>query len=292
MTRTIVIDSTRSLSGIAPGAPDALGAKPIAARFLADGDSWFSIGYGPVNNMLMHFDFPIPTSTVNLAAPGRTLQDVIDEGLSGRFGLFTGIPLGSAWTAILLSLSGHDLIAQEGGFLVQPNSPSAAPQDYVSPAGLAAFLAKVTENFVTLFQWIDRPDSSCRGAPVFAHTYDFIVPRDSPVRLFPHGPVIAPAEVKPVYDAHGVPAGVQSALVRYLLGQLANALNSLATSPSGQFNGSPRFFVIPTQGTLTPADPGNRFDSDDWENEDHPTPDGYDKLGRLYVEKVSATLGL
>jgi len=69
-------------------------------------------------------------------------------------------------------------------------------------------------------------------------------------------------------EQHWVP------LANYLLDRLAESLLALEDPVKGIAN----FHVVDTRGTLVPAEPGNRANSNDWINEFHPNGAGYRKL--------------
>lgn len=293
MARMQIIDGYGKLRQRLSGVVDDPDDPQFRLRFLADGDSWFSTGYTfPIDNLLKHFAFGVDTVALSIATPGRNLVgDCVRQGLDGPFGRYTGAQFGSRWDAILLSLSGHDLIGAESGLLQQEAGQSSASA-YVDAGGFDRFLSTVHDGFAKLFAMIDRPGSSCAGAPVFVHTYDYIVPRDSPLRVFPNGPALGAAWMKPDYDRKGIRREMQPDIVKFLLQGLARCLDDIAAGPLGKFAGRQRFYVVATQGTLVPADPADQYATVDWENEIHPSPAGYAKLAAPYNAAVAARLGL
>jgi hypothetical protein len=292
MARMQIIDGYGKLRQRLSGVVDDPDDPQFRYRFLADGDSWFSTGYTfPIDNLLKHLAFAADTVALSIAKPGRNLADCVREGLDGSFGRFTGARFGSRWDAILLSLSGHDLIGAESGLLRQEAGQGSAAE-YVDASAFDRFLATIQDGFAKLFAMIDRPDGSCAGAPVFVHTYDDIVPRDSPLRVFPGGPALGAAWMKPDYDRKGIRPAMQPEIVKFLLRGLAARLQTIAAGPLGKFGGRQRFFVVATQGTLLPADPDEHGASVDWENEIHPSPAGYAKLAARYTAAVASSLGL
>lgn len=82
-------------------------------RFLAHGDSWFSIGsvpLAPVGNLLTEMRFSKGAIAVNCARPGNTLARMADYRREKWFERTLLQRNGWDWHALLLSCGGNDLI--------------------------------------------------------------------------------------------------------------------------------------------------------------------------------------
>ena len=245
-------------------------------RILAEGDSWFTLGGLPTSNLLFTLRVPDTAIIVNCAMPGDTIRHMaeiasnreLQAACSGRFGY--------SWDAILLSGGGNDLIDRVRAILSPPEdrlAEPAAPEDYCDETALQSLLADVTDGYRSIVALRDVPGSSCPGAPVIAHRYDWVTPRNSPARFVgipAKGPWLFPA----LTEAE-VPVGDWLAVSDYLLSRLGDAIAELASPGPRQL---PGFHVVDTRGALVRADLGATGVSHDWMNEIHPTSDGYRKL--------------
>jgi hypothetical protein len=273
--------------------PKAQDFPQHARKFLAQGDSWFS--FGSLNplvtaSILDPMEFAKDSCAVNCAHPGDTLVHMIDQRRNPEFlNLLVGAQ-SWAWDALLLSPGGNDLI----DFITTPTvdgKGKAVPKElralltkdergavttaaaYISEAGWATFVAHIVPQFHEFVGLRDSPRSKSQGVPIFAHTYDFITPRNAGAGAGV-GPWLYPALI-----AYGVPDAVWVDLAKLFMDRLRTLMQSLAL---------PNFHVIDTQGTLAPATLGNTGDSNDWGNEVHPNRGGYKKLGKVFAAGIEA----
>lgn len=157
-------------------------------RLLAEGDSWFSLTvtgrYG--SNLLQELRLPRRTAIVNCAAPGDTLQRMVDRRADGRCERLLCAPrLARAWDAVLLSAGGNDLIAAAATPLVDAAGvPTPAERrllrsldevghasqanDWLSDAGWTRLADHLRAGFATFVYWRDSGPSA--GRPLLLHT--------------------------------------------------------------------------------------------------------------------------
>jgi len=284
-----------------PG-PVIAGTQDIAGhtlKFLAQGDSWFSFGAlipWATGNLLDGVALNQDACAVNCARPGKELVHMVD---SRRDPEFINLLLGRvawAWDGILLSGGGNDLIdaiqtppVDASGKPVPPElrilltqaergtDPLPNAADYLSPTGWATFETHLVAQFHEFVATRDDPRSQCQGKPIFLHSYDFIMPRNAGAGLN-FGPWLYPA-----MQQYGIAPAQWFDLSKYLLSQLSAVLLQLNL---------PAVYVAQTQGTCIPAAAGSTGNSNDYENEIHPNPGGYAKLGVVYSQLINQTLGL
>ncbi len=251
-----------------------------AHRILAEGDSWFSIGAIPTSNLLLSMRTDQYAIIVNCANPGDTIRKMsrisknrnLKNAMSKRFGY--------DWDAILLSGGGNDLIADAPKIVHACSGRCNDPADYVDHDALEQTLASVEDGYRRIIRLRDAPGSASRDKPVITHTYDWITPRNSPARFFPfrfNGPWLYP-----VLIGAKIPQRDWNPLSDYLLDSLRGTLKGLTRGRDRL----PRFHVVDTQDTITPAALGERGRSGHWMNEIHPNHDGYKALAR----KISVRL--
>lgn len=255
-------------------------------RLLAEGDSWFSINAVPGTNLLHALTFEHPTIILNIAEPGDRIvrmSTLVKNPWLRKF--TTESNFAARWDLLLLSGGGNDLIDSLDAILKTPAvAGSTDPVDYVDAPQLADLIDKIQKGFRRLADLRDQPGSTCAGKPIVTHMYDYVTPRPSPARFF-LGDALGPW-LLPALEAKGVPAEVHMPVARLLLGHLGDAIHALTEGPERIDN----FHVVRTREALAPAPADARGRVGDWENEIHPSAEGYRKLSELVSPRVRSLL--
>jgi len=271
-------------------------------KFLAQGDSWFSIGALPTwntSNILLEMSFGLDASAINCAQPGRHLTTMIDWRKSRNFTRLLAGKFAYKWDGILLSGGGNDLIAAASTLpfhsdgtpvapahrlLLKPTEwgpESLGPARYLSDAGWATFVTHLSAQLVGVVAGRDK-DALNRDVPIFCHCYDYPQPRNAPV--LPH----TPTWLYPAFVAYGIPPQDWFGAAKELIDRLATLLrDTIAQINAG---GDKRVYLVNSRGAMIPADPGTTGRSNDWENEIHPTASGYRKLAERWRPVVDAQI--
>lgn len=253
-----------------------------AYRFLAEGDSWFTLGtLNPAknSNLLFEMAFERFACAVNCASPGDTLRRMAQMNRDREFvGLLVG-RTARLWDAVLLSCGGNDLIdaVQVRGAGIPPakrlllesgewGDTSLGPQRYLSDAGWQTFSTYLKANLAHLVALRDRGPS--RGCPIFLHGYACPTPR--PSGAGPTGPWLYPSLV-----AYGIPGDDWIGVARVLIKRLASLLAECAADAAAFPN---LHFFDTTEIAIEPAALGSTGEDGDWVNEIHLTWRGYEKL--------------
>ena len=283
---------------LSPTQLDSAETEPLSGfrfRFLAEGDSWFSIGaLNPLKsaNLLQELAFSQRCVAVNCAQPGDTLQRMVDTRRDPQFVSLLAGAKARIWDGLLLSAGGNDLIdalssrgtgvPQDRRLLLRESEwgPSGAgAARYLSDAGWATFSGYLAANFEALLALRDSGPS--RGCPVFLHGY--AVPTPRPAGAGPAGPWLLPS-----IEAYAVPAADRAALAQLLIERLAALLSGLAADRTRFPN---LHFFDSTRLPIERAAAGTHGESGDWINEIHLTRAGCRKLARpwgLAIEGVLA----
>lgn len=266
-----------------------------AFRFLAEGDSWFTIGtLNPArnSNLLFEMEFERLCCAVNCAAPGDLLRRIVQMNRDPHFtGLLCG-HVARPWDALILSCGGNDLIEAVGTapqaagparrlLLTEaewgPEALGAAR--YLSSEGWQTFVTYLQANLEHLLALRDQGPSA--GVPAFIHGYAIPTPRPAGAGLG-IGPWLSPA-----LQAYGIPTPDWPALATLLLQRLAALLAACAAD--AQRFPNLRFFDT-TAIPLQPAAPGSHGPSGDWINEIHLTRHGYQQLAGPWAAFIEASL--
>ncbi len=266
---------------------------PPQRRILAVGDSWFSLflnkpAFALGSNLLWHVDTPQAAVIFNLALTGNRLADMIAQPQLRTYKEILEERFGYAYDCILLSGGGNDVLARMGEVLVPPQLPGYGLSDCVDEIALDGLLGELQS---ALLQWVALRDASRANAntPIIIHTYDYITPRNLPYEFF----VITagPWAYKSLHAAGILDPAVQKQITDYLLERWALRLADLQAAGADGI-AIPNFHIAPTLGTLAPASHTWLHPRDDWHDEIHPTPQGFEKLTRQHLNAlITATFG-
>lgn len=262
-------------------------------RFLAQGDSWFSIGTLNLlknSNLLEQLDFPKANCAVNCARPGATLTHMVDNVRDPDFvSLLCGTKK-EPWHGILLSAGGNDMIDALGHKGINDPAkrlflkPSEITGDltkcesYLSPAGWATFVNHIHLVFDDLVKLRDSTALN-KNIPIFLHTYHFPTIRDAGEPLF--GPWLFKAA-----QSFDIPEAIWPTLGRKLFNQFGELLDSIALLHNNLHVYDSANLVT----NITPAQPRKSGESGDWINEIHLTKAGYKKLSLEWSKDIQFIL--
>ena len=263
-------------------------------RMLAEGDSWFSItATGRFSsNLLAELDLARSTASVNCAAPGATLQRMVDRRADATCADLLRGRRAYGWDAVLLSAGGNDLIAAAQ---TPPTDAAGAPTplslrllrtaaevgrattaaDWISPTGWAALAVHLGSEFGIFAGWRNAGPSGAR--PLLLHTYAVPQVRPAGAGFSPQGWLF------PALAAYGVPPAWQQPVTELLFQRLRGLLRAL-DADSGSPQAVPGLHVFDSAALvpLDPALPTSLGRSGDWINEIHLTAGGYRKVGRAF----------
>lgn len=239
---------------IAPDDPDLIEAlldARFARRYLAEGDSWFSLG-GLTGNLLQAIDAP-DMLIVNCAYPGATVGELGGHDFVRMLRATDGV---AVWSGILLSGGGNDLLAGCERFVVPD------PAEPIDDDALFEMLTDLEHDLLSL---VGQCRAHAPGVPIWLHTYDH-PPVSRRWRWWRAGPWIAP-----VFRAAGVDRARWDGLAAMLVDSLAERLFRIARERYG-------VAVVDTRGCLIARD---------WRNEIHPSPTGYHELSRVWKRALN-----
>ena len=277
-------------------------------RFLAEGDSWFTIGtLNPAknSNLLFEMAFEETNCAVNCAMPGDTLRRMVTMNRDPRFIALLAGHIAETWDALIVSAGGNDLIdalsvgpLDAAGRAVAPElrllltEAERGPGElgasrYISRAGWQTFAGYLRANVEHLVRLRDGGPS--RGRPIFMHCYAYPTPRPAGGGRGPRpgGGAGGQATWNPALQAYAVPPEERSALARLLIDQLAALLLGMAADPA-RFPGLDCFDSRAI--AIDAAAEGSEGESGDWINEIHLTRRGYDKLARAWAQHIEQVL--
>ena len=240
--------------------------NPLATTepmFLAEGDSWFNKFYPARGNLLEQLDLTQRTHLLDHSWSGDKADDMFAPNRIDAIAQYLDL---YPFRAILLSAGGNDVIGNIGALLAGSGNTAT-----LSNAAVESAFDDVED---LLRNFCRARSTSTRNAAtrIFIHAYDFVVPRNAPVKGKIAGPWVYPRLM-----TQGVTnQTVQKNIVSELLTRWLARLSTLADPNSAQHIAGLHVFL--TQGILTPANPNDTGRSADWEDEIHPTINGYRKI--------------
>lgn len=238
---------------------------------LAQGDSWFDYpldgnaltladtdiiaqlrGMGTINPVIVNVAHFGEASTDEMSLPKQ--QRMIGL-LQDPANWLNGKP-----DAILFSAGGNDIAGNQ--FCIFLDN-AASSVNGLNAQRFQEALGMVEASYRDLIEFRDR---YAQGVPIFAHCYDFPLPTGK------HPTCVGPW-LKPSLDFAGWGPADGVAICRQALLDFKAMLVGLANDAANLF------FLVDTQGLLTPAD---------WANELHPFPAGFIKVADRFVAALRA----
>jgi lysophospholipase L1-like esterase len=273
--------------------------EQFGVRFLAEGDSWFSIGtLNPAknSNLLFEMAFSQECVAVQCATPGDTMRRMSQMQTDPRFiDLLCGRRQRN-WDAILLSGGGNDLISalrtppvlndgtpvsRENRLLLKATEWGPASDGvarYLSSEGWDKFSTYMHANFDDFVKLRERGLSA--GRPIFFHGYSTPTPRPSGAGRL--GPWLLPA-----METYAIPSNDHRAVIAELISRLNDLLAQIAADTVRY----PALHFFDTRAiALAPADANDRGESGDWINEIHPNSRGYEKIALPWAQAIENQL--
>jgi hypothetical protein len=274
----------------------------FGVRFLAEGDSWFSIGtLNPAknSNLLFEMAFSQQCLAIQCAMPGDTMRRMSQMQTDPRFVDLLCGKRAMPWDAILLSGGGNDLIAALRTPALLPDGTTVARDRrlllttdewgpaadgaarFVSVDGWRTFATYLRANFDDFVTLRERGPSA--GRPIFFHGYSVPTPRPAGAG-FGLGPWLLPAML-----AYAIPADEHAALARELIERLALLLAEIAAD---NVRYPALHFFDSTAIVLDTAEADAHAESGDWINEIHPTWRGYEKIALPWAQAIEQVLAV
>jgi hypothetical protein len=218
---------------------------------LSEGDSWFSYEFFP--SIIDLLDDMETFAHLRLEMSGDTVHNMI--GTKSKRRALRQVAEQEHALFLLFSGGGNDIqMASDGELFVDGD----APEDCIDPERADQLFVTMRDQYEALIEEVGS------AVPIAAHGYDFFQPTAEPVRLAGLDIGIGPW-IHPNMIAAGIEDPEKQRAVADLLVNRFN--DDLAQLEEDHPND---FIYIDLRGTLEPVD--------DWENEIHPTRDGFRKV--------------
>ncbi|MBX3587815.1 MAG: SGNH/GDSL hydrolase family protein [Ramlibacter sp.] len=275
-----------------PAALDAgLAPEQFHRRFLVEGDSWMdrSSLWQPSlpDSLAAHYNLHPGQGNVLLVSIARFGDTIDNMGRteSGEFGLWLQTSFNQwKFDGVLLSGGGNDIIdaardPQPGEGILRSFATGPAPasaQDCINLDALGDLVAqRMDPGFLKLYDAVQ--DSPCKNIPIFLNDYDFPTPRNAPATQG------GKSWLYEAFVKNSIPPAMWQELTDLIFIHLQMTIASWT-------QGRPTVRLVPTSGTLVPAEPGTTGSSNDWLNEIHPNTSGWVKLARVWHKAIREVL--
>jgi len=247
-------------------APNQVSSGAFPA-ILAIGDSWF--WYPKISNLLAEISAAVKPDYSNIMALGY-LGAKLEEYVNGKYAKAFARELRPAflqyYSAVMISGGGNDAV-DWGLCLKDECGAETTAQGCMNQQALAARMIDLGGWLLAMINEIHLASDSAglRHPDIFAHCYDYAPPNGKGFEAPIFGIPLSGPWLKPAMDSRHVPENyaLRKEIVRILIDTLAQTLSEF-DSPQE------RVYVIRSQGTLDP--------DADWDNELHPTGEGFRKL--------------
>jgi len=244
-------------------------AQPVW-RILGEGDSWirYTCGFGLMHHLAWMLDER--AACVNIGASGATMAHMMKLPARRKLDnyLRNGID-GQPWDALVFSGGGNDFAGEEFVNWLLPYAGQTNPADAIDEPAFTALL----DHLATLYRQLGALVSSLSpSTKVFVCAYDYATPDGR------HVPFAGPW-LRPGFDERKylpVDIAFRTSVVRIMLTRYASMISSVSAI-------YPFIHLVPTQGTLPLGTSG-------WDNELHPTEDGFQAITRVLIQKLENTL--
>lgn len=264
-------------------------------KILAEGDSWFAYPkeyffFGDASNVVTQLKELYPFLRIkNISSNGDEAVAMIVG--SAKLDFLDRITR-EQFDLILFSGGGNDIVGRyDFEYFLQPQTNATNFRDYIVRERFERRLNQVRNAYTDLIELvvlacqleIAKGESAriSRIPPIVTHTYDIAIP-SSQGAVFAGGLFELDegrSWMQPYMEKYGInDLEIQQAIVKFMLEELAKILGEIEAK-YGEY-----FKVVNTQGTLEP---------NDWLNEIHPTPQGFEKIARkIYQEGVDHFLNV
>lgn len=241
-------------------------SRPEAVGMLLEGDSWFAYPMIVSTNIVNELKQLNGSAIVQLDASHSgddARQMLCGEQFAYLFRVMAEEKL--AFDCILFSGGGNDIVAQNLPVMLNAYQPGMTWEDCLN---MPRFRRRLSELEAVYLDLADLRDDYQPAAWIFTHGYDYAIPTGEGFKVL--GVTVAGKWIKARMDSKNIPENFQRKILDHMLAEFDNMLIRLEQTV-------PRCVHVRTQGTLKDSD---------WDNELHPTPEGFRKITNKFQEAL------
>lgn len=235
---------------------------------VSEGDSWFD--YPLYRNIIDRVDDLKRFAIKRLEFSGDTVANMIGKGANwrGLYSLKTVVERERP-RFVLFSGGGNDIVGKEIAGAIRKYNAQRSAAWHLDTEMWQHLTGNIEQGYQQLLREIGPL------APVFAHGYDYIIPANKPVRY--DGIAISGPWVLPEMENMGIPPEMQVLVGR----EMIDWFNRMLAQLEREHSETGYFAHIDLRNTLLPAQ---------WQNEIHPTRQGFEVIAARFVEQLDSKL--
>jgi hypothetical protein len=238
---------------------------------ITEGDSWFS--YELFLNIVDRIDDTKRFAIKRLESSGDTIAHMIGHTpTASGIRALTKVVQAERPIFLFFSGGGNDIVGPELRDAIQPFHAQRNPENYLDTKKWRDLIKNLRVGFNVLIEAIGPRCS------IFAHGYDYLIPSNREVKIFPGvpgpGPWVWPEMTRAGIDI--VDPDLQRAIGRAMIDEF----NDKVLAPLEQT----------FSGFFTHVDLRNTLGDDEWQNEIHATKNGFQKLATRFLATVDEKL--
>lgn len=177
---------------------------------------------------------------------------------------------------ILFSAGGNDIVGMFDFPLFIRKAPDGSPiSDFINSAHLELRLLQIALSYIEMGYMRDR---YFPRAPIVTHQYGRVIPSTRGLEILDIK--VMKSWMKPYMDTLQIAFDDQQKIVDYILGRHVEQVGQLQQG-TYQLNGQAvrigNLHIAPTHGVVN---------GDEWANEIHPTPAGFEKVGKVVLDTI------
>ncbi|MES2758590.1 MAG: SGNH/GDSL hydrolase family protein [Pseudomonadota bacterium] len=237
--------------------------NPDVPLILCFGDSWVQYPFPQNGNLCNRFlDFG-ESQAMDIVALGESGMEIADPGKSNLYSLNDFLKFDCETVdMIIVSGGGNDFAGADDLLPLLKVGNTNDVASWFKATETADLFARVTRGYERI---IHLRNTYCKNVPIVTHCYDYAPPTG-------RGLLVFSPWIRPSLDQIGMPREMQAGAVRYIIDNLAKVQQSLANTPA--------YFFVDTRNTLQ---------AEDWQNELHPSRDGFNKIAAKFYPVISTT---
>jgi hypothetical protein len=244
---------------------------------VSEGDSWFAyppkwLIVGRNSNVISFLKEKERFNFYEMARNGDEIVDIFSG--DGKFDILNAISENTV-DFLLISGGGNDLVGSyDFEFILRSNPKGKRPADFLKTNRFERKLSQIRNAYADLIDYCSdyskNPDIK-----IVTHCYGYAIPQNKPAE-FIGGLIDAGPWMYPTLDKLEIPENVRRGIVNILMDSLKDIFKDLRNQSNGRFH-----YVDST----------SLISDDDWIDEIHLKPEGFERVASAIYEKIKELRG-
>ena len=241
-------------------------------NIVSEGDSWFAYPpkwfiFGKSSNIISFLKKKEEFNFYEMARNGDEIVDILSG--DSKVDILRAVSENKV-DFLLISGGGNDLVgAYDFEFILQKNDSGQNPEDFIRKDRFDRKISQIYNAYANLVDYC-ADYSRNPDIKIITHSYGYAIPQNKPAE-FIGGLIDDGPWMYPTLDDLEIPQSVWRQLVVVLMDRLKDTFENLQKSSSG------RFHYIDSTSLIT---------DDDWIDEMHLKPAGFERVAELMYQKI------